>query len=50
MPGFVTQTQTICPICRGKGKTIHKKCHKCNGNKLHDINESMTLSIPRSAK
>lgn len=28
------QAETICPVCRGQGKTVTKSCDHCKGAKL----------------
>jgi len=35
-PGFISQSQTVCSECRGKGETIPEKdkCGKCKGKKV----------------
>lgn len=34
-----------CKTCNGLGKTIHKKCHKCNGKKSIKNNVKQRISI-----
>lgn len=57
--GYVTQvTRTIlgnmqstqpCPVCRGEGKTITKRCSTCHGEGLIEGEEVITINIPAGA-
>ena len=49
-PGFIQQFQRECPKCGGRGKTIKKKCHVCNGAKIVKTLEEMTLYIEKGMK
>ncbi len=40
------RSQTICPSCRGEGKTYEKKCHKCKGNSFYPGTEEIKVKIP----
>ncbi len=54
--GFVTRrkqvlfgyanVQETCPECRGKGKTISKKCHECGGSGHKRIKKTIKIHIP----
>jgi len=41
-------TQSICSQCKGKGKTIIKKCLQCKGSKFVKFNEELNFKIPAS--
>lgn len=41
-----TQTQRVCPTCRGEGKTITKPCTKCHGNGTVKGEEVIEVNIP----
>lgn len=43
-PGMIQQSMSECPNCNGKGKTITKRCLKCNGNKL--VVKTKKINIP----
>ena len=49
-PGFIQQFQRECPKCGGRGKTIKKKCHVCNGEKIVKSLEEMTLYIEKGMR
>ncbi len=40
------QSQTTCPQCRGKGKTIKKACRKCSGTGLKTVSKALEVTIP----
>jgi len=40
------QTQSVCPNCGGKGKTITKKCDKCGGKGRVRKQKEITIDIP----
>lgn len=40
------QTESICPDCRGRGKKIEKKCHKCHGEGTIYGSETLEIKIP----
>ena len=42
----VMQTQSVCPSCNGKGKTVTKKCDTCNGNGYEKKNKAIDINIP----
>jgi len=46
-PGFVTQTQTTCEKCQGKGKIIKGHCPFCQGKKISTGEETLTVVIER---
>jgi molecular chaperone DnaJ len=44
--GFMTFSQT-CPVCHGTGSSATEKCKKCSGSGYEEINEKITISIPK---
>ena len=54
--GFVTRRKQVlfgyanveetCPECRGKGKTIAKKCHECGGSGYKRVKKTIKIHIP----
>lgn len=40
------RTQTVCPDCRGKGKTIKNKCGNCSGTGVTTENVDIKTEIP----
>lgn len=46
-PGFISQTQTMCDVCKGKGKIINPKdvCVKCNGNKVTQTYKKYNIDL-----
>ena len=40
------QTQSVCPVCNGQGKTITKKCSACYGDGIVQDDEVITINIP----
>lgn len=46
-PGIFQQVQSVCPSCRGKGKTIRHVCPICQGNRVVKENESYKLTVER---
>ncbi|MGE4378875.1 MAG: molecular chaperone DnaJ [Candidatus Izemoplasmatales bacterium] len=42
-----TQTQTICPTCKGSGKEIINKCHNCNGEGVERITKEVEIRVPK---
>jgi DnaJ-class molecular chaperone len=51
-PGFVTQSQTVCTKCMGKGKLIAEEniCKYCNGNKIHKKTHYLNLKLSRDTR
>lgn len=45
-PFGVMQTQTACPRCQGKGKTISDPCRTCNGSGQKRRTSSIPCNIP----
>ncbi len=41
-----TRTQTICPVCNGKGKEITRKCSTCNGEGIESHNKEIEVKVP----
>jgi len=39
-------TEQICPTCRGKGKSITKKCHKCHGEGRGKYDKDLQITFP----
>lgn len=39
-------TQSICPVCGGKGQIPEKQCSHCKGSGLEDINDSIEFTVP----
>jgi len=46
-PGFVTQTQTTCDKCGGKGRIVKGVCPHCNGHKIATAIETLTVVVER---
>jgi len=44
--GFMTFSQT-CPVCNGLGTAATDKCKKCHGQGYEEIEESVTISVPK---
>lgn len=42
----MSQTETVCPDCNGKGKTIAHKCPNCNGTGRTRGTKEVDLTIP----
>lgn len=40
------RTESVCPDCRGQGKTYEKKCHQCKGKGLARGRETIKVKIP----
>ena len=40
------RTQTICPECQGKGKSIKEKCRACSGNGFNEEQTDIRVEIP----
>jgi molecular chaperone DnaJ len=40
------QTQSVCPVCNGQGKTITKKCTACYGEGVVRDEEVIEINIP----
>src|SRR5262249_58967715 len=38
--------QTVCPRCRGEGKTIKDPCGDCNGRRVAQHTSSLSVSVP----
>lgn len=45
-PGFISQTQTVCPLCKGEGKTVKAddRCKTCNGERV--VEDQKILEVP----
>ncbi len=41
-----TRTQTACPVCKGSGKEITKKCVTCHGEGIESTNKEVEVKIP----
>ena len=39
-------TESVCPVCHGKGKEIKEKCTECNGLGLLRKNRTIEVNIP----
>jgi len=46
-PGFVQQMQQECDSCGGQGKTIAKKCSRCDGQKVIHGTDTITIDIEK---
>jgi len=44
--GFMTFSQT-CPVCHGTGSSAKDKCKTCNGTGYENIDEVVTISVPK---
>ena len=40
------QQQSVCPECRGTGKKVTRKCHKCNGSGYEHKHVKLDVKIP----
>jgi len=46
-PGFVTQTQTVCDKCGGKGKIAKSTCPFCSGKKVSVGEDQITVIVEK---
>lgn len=44
-PGMFAQSQVTCNECQGRGKVIKRSCPHCNGNKVVEHTQELTLEI-----
>ena len=49
-PGFIQQTQTTCPKCKGAGRIFKSKCHVCHGKKLLDDLETYRFTVEKGSE
>lgn len=51
-PGMISQSQSICPSCRGKKTTMREedKCNECGGNKVRRDRKVLEVYIERGMK
>ena len=42
----VMESQSTCPQCQGRGKTIKNKCHVCNGTGYNRVKTDLEVNIP----
>lgn len=42
-----TRTQTTCPSCQGRGKTIKKACSSCRGDGVVGKEKTVSVNIPK---
>lgn len=49
-PGFIQQTQTTCPKCKGAGRTFKSKCHVCQGKKILDDLETYRFTVEKGSE
>lgn len=51
-PGFISQSQTVCSECRGKGESIPEKdkCTKCKGKKVTAETQILEVEILKGMK
>ncbi len=45
-PFGIMQSTSVCPDCRGAGKTILNPCKKCRGNGHINVTETIEVKIP----
>lgn len=43
----VFQSEAVCPTCQGKGQTVTRKCHQCDGAGYETKRMEVDLSIPK---
>jgi DnaJ homolog subfamily A member 2 len=44
-PGMISQSQSSCNSCMGKGKIITSKCDKCLGTKYENIKKKINIKL-----
>ncbi|EQC39455.1 hypothetical protein SDRG_03657 [Saprolegnia diclina VS20] len=51
-PGMVQQVQSVCPDCRGQGKTIREtdRCKACKGNKVSKERKVLEVHIEKGMR
>ncbi|OQS04698.1 hypothetical protein THRCLA_03085 [Thraustotheca clavata] len=51
-PGMVQQVQSVCPDCRGQGKTIREsdRCKACKGNKVTKERKVLEVHIEKGMR
>ncbi|KAH8100878.1 DnaJ-domain-containing protein [Cristinia sonorae] len=48
-PGMFSQSQVTCNECGGRGKVIKRQCPHCQGAKVLDHTQRLTLEVPRGS-
>lgn len=41
------RTQSVCPLCNGKGKEVDEKCNKCSGQGYNEVEDDFKIEIPK---
>jgi DnaJ-related protein SCJ1 len=49
-PGFITQTQTTCDKCGGKGKIVKGTCPVCKGHKVESGEDTITVIVEKGMR
>jgi len=49
-PGFITQTQSTCDKCGGKGKVIKGTCPMCKGRKVESGEDTITVLVDKGMR
>jgi DnaJ-related protein SCJ1 len=49
-PGFITQTQTTCDKCGGKGKIVKGTCPACKGAKVESGEDTITVIVEKGMR
>jgi DnaJ family protein A protein 2 len=47
-PGMISQSQTTCNHCNGKGKIIEEKCSNCKGRKYDIFKKKININLKHS--
>ena len=47
-PGMISQSQTTCNVCNGKGKIVKEKCINCRGSKYDVSKKKINIKLKHS--
>jgi len=49
-PGMISQSESMCEVCQGRGKIITDVCKKCNGDRVVVKNKKYEIQLEKEMK